>query len=62
MTPTPPSAFPSIPVPGDCPLLPVARCVNDAGMFLITDGRTVRVSPIVPPGWFRMGVRVKEAA
>lgn len=31
------------------------------GMHIITDGCRVVVSPIVPPGWHRMGITVKSA-
>ena len=30
------------------------RAASEGGMHLIHDGREVKVSPIVPPGWFRV--------
>lgn len=32
-------------------LLDAYRVAHDAGMYLVTDGRTVVVSPIILPGW-----------
>ena len=32
-------------------LLEAHRCAHDAGMYLVTDGRTVVVSPLILPGW-----------
>lgn len=32
-------------------LLEAYRVASEAGMYLVTDGRTVVVSPIVLPGW-----------
>jgi hypothetical protein len=32
-------------------LLEAHRVAKDAGMYLVTDGRTVVVSPIILPGW-----------
>ncbi len=48
--------------PETAELLAVAGAAASRGMFLITNGRETRISPYVMPGWFRMGVRVKEAA
>lgn len=34
-----------------------------SGMHLIHDGREIKVSPIIPPGWFRIDpTQFKEAA
>lgn len=32
-------------------LLEAHRVAHDAGMYLVTDGRTVVVSPLILPGW-----------
>lgn len=37
------------------------RATSEGGMHLIHDGREVKVSPIVPPGWFRVAVCVRDA-
>lgn len=40
----------------------VSECANEAavrGLHLITDGKDTLISPVVLPGWFRVGVRVK---
>lgn len=49
-------------LPPEIELRDAADAANSSGMHLITDGSEVVVSPIVPPGWFRMGVKVKGAA
>lgn len=46
--------------PPETTLIEAAEQAVNAGVHLITDGRRVIQSPWIPPGWFRMGVRVKE--
>lgn len=43
-------------------LIDVARRAVAQGMYLITDGRAVILSPRVLPGWFRLGVMLTEEA
>lgn len=43
-------------------LLEAYQVAQDAGMHLISDGREVKVSPIIPPGWRVVPVRVKITA
>lgn len=40
-------------------LLEAHQVAQQAGMHLISDGRDVKVSPIVPPGWREIPLRVK---
>lgn len=40
-------------------LLDAYRVAQEAGMHLISDGLEVKVSPIVPPGWRKIPLRVK---
>ncbi len=32
-----------------------------AGLYLICNGRESKISPFVPPGWFRVAVKIKPA-
>jgi hypothetical protein len=48
--------------PPEITLLEAAEQAVSAGVYLITDGKRVIQSPWVPPGWHRLGVRVKDAA
>jgi len=36
------------------------RAAADRGMHLIHDGHELKVSPIVPPGWFRVAGCVRD--
>jgi len=47
--------------PEDILLDDVAKAAQAAGMHLISDGRKVVVSPIVPPGFYKVAVKVKNA-
>lgn len=40
-------------------LLDAYRVAQEADMHLISDGLEVKVSPIVPPGWRKIPLRVK---
>lgn len=42
-------------------LAELERATSEGGMHLIHDGRHVKVSPIVPPGWFRIAGCVRDA-
>ena len=47
----------------DCMTLAQAwQVANDAGMHLIHDGREVKVSPTIPPGWRKVLIRIKGKA
>lgn len=46
--------------PDDAFMLEVERAAVERGMHIITDGCRVVVSPIVPPGWHRMGITHKS--
>lgn len=43
-------------------LLEAYQVAQDAHMHLISDGYEVKVSPIVPPGWRKIPLRVKITA
>ena len=43
-------------------LLEAYRVAQDAGMHLVTDGRTVVVAPTILPGWREIPLRIKNAA
>lgn len=49
-------------IPSDVEILEAAERAADSNLHLITDGRETRLSPIVPPGWYRLAGRVKDAA
>lgn len=40
-------------------LLDAYRVAREAGMHLISNGFDVKVSPIIPPGWREIPLRVK---
>lgn len=46
-------------LPDTTTMLECAQAARANHMHLITDGRRVVVSPVVPPGWHRMGVTHK---
>lgn len=46
-------------ITGDLTVLEAGRAARAANMHLICNGKEVRVSPIVPPGWFKVGVKFK---
>lgn len=48
--------------PSDTELLEASRQAAASHLHLITDGVNTKLSPIIPPGWYRLGVRVKDAA
>lgn len=43
-------------------LLEAFQVAQAANMHLISDGYEVKVSPIIPPGWRKIPLRVKIAA
>ena len=49
-------------LPEDITVLDAAHQAASAGLKLICNGRESRISPIVPPGWFRLAVKIKPAA
>lgn len=46
-------------VPSDTEVAEAARLAEASHLHLITDGRRTVLSPVVPPGWLRVGVNVK---
>jgi hypothetical protein len=47
--------------PPDVLMCELEQIAIEHRMHLITDGKRLVVSPIVPPGWHRMGVTHKSA-
>jgi len=43
-------------------LLEAKRIAKTAGMYLVTDGKDVRISPIILPGWREVPMVVKITA
>ena len=48
-------------VPSDTEVIAAARLAAAAHLHLITDGKKTVLSPVVPPGWHKLAVTVKEA-
>lgn len=46
--------------PPDILMCELEQIAIEHNMHLITDGRRLVVSPIVPPGWHRMGISHKS--
>lgn len=46
-------------IPESTSVLDAGQQAANAGLHLICNGFESRISPIVPPGWFRMAVKVK---
>lgn len=49
-------------IPSDTEVVEAARLAAAAHLHLITDGRRTCLSPIVPPGWFRLAVHLRPSA
>lgn len=43
----------------DMPVIDAVQLAANAGAHLICNGREWRISPNVPPGWFRIAVKIK---
>ena len=43
-------------------LLEAYRVAQDAGMYLVTDGRSVVVAPTILPGWREVPIRINAGA
>ncbi len=50
------------PIPESTSVMDAGQLAANAGLYLICNGRESRISPIVPPGWFRLAVKVKPVA
>lgn len=48
--------------PSETDLLEAATKAEAAHLFLITDGKETLLSPICPPGFFKLAVRVKPGS
>lgn len=48
--------------PADAFLDDLAKAAAERGMHLIGNGKRIVVSPIVPPGWWKIAVKIKPVA
>ena len=48
-----------LPITDDTTLDECAQAAQAAGMHLISNGRKVVVSPVIPPGYWKIAVKVK---
>ena len=46
-------------IPEETEVLAAAGQAAAAGMHLICNGKRIVISPIVPPGWFKVAVKIK---
>lgn len=46
-------------VPESTPAFDAAEQALARGQYLICDGHQTEISPLIPPGWFRIGVVLK---
>lgn len=49
-----------LPITDDTTLDDCAKAAKAAGMHLISNGRKVVVSPVIPPGYWKIAVKVKS--
>ncbi len=49
-------------IPASTRLVDAAKQASVSGLHLLTDGKRTILSPQRLPGWFRIGVSIKEAA
>lgn len=49
-------------IPSDTEVIEAAKLAAAAHLHLITDGKRTVLSPVVPPGWHKLAVTVKEAS
>lgn len=46
-------------IPEETPAFDAADAARLRGQYLICDGHQTEISPVVRPGWFRLGVALK---
>ena len=46
-------------VPEESEVLAAAQEAAAAGLHLICNGRRSAISPVIPPGWFKIAVKLK---
>lgn len=46
----------------DMTVLDAYRLARDNSMYLISDGYRTVISPIIPPGWREIPIRIKQRA
>ena len=49
-------------IPDTTTVMEAAQLAIASHLYLITDGQQVILSPRLLPGWYRMAVKIKEAA
>lgn len=54
--------MPELTPPDGITLIEAQRAARAANMHLIHDGKRVKVSPIIPPGWRKVITKVKITA
>lgn len=48
-------------IPDTATVLEAARQARASNLHLISDGKRTVLSPIVPPGWYKFAVKVKDS-
>ena len=49
-------------IPSDAQVFEIAKQANAQHLRIITDGARTVLSPIVPPGWYELAVKIKQQA
>lgn len=49
----------AVAIPDESTVLAAAEQAAAAGLHLICNGKRSCISPIVPPGWFKVAVKIK---
>jgi len=47
-------------IPSNAHVIDIARQASAQHLHLLTDGRRTVLSPIITPGWYKIGVRIKK--
>lgn len=47
-------------IPNNTRVIDIARQARAQGQHFITDGKNTLISPVVYPGWFKIGVTIKK--
>lgn len=51
-------------IPSETQVIEIARMANAQHLRIITDGKQTVLCPAnhIPPGWYKLGVKLKQAA
>lgn len=49
-------------IPSTAQVIDIARLACARHLHIITDGHRTVLSPEIPPGWYKIGVKIKPAA